>query len=311
MASQRLPAGYGPDLFYTTFPRFESKELAKRYPDFVHESPHNMFLDALTAQGIPGFAILCGLCVAGFGAAWRKRSWWLAAALAGGIVSQQFTVFTAPTALLFFTAMALAAAEHAQNGQAPPHPKALPALLAAVAPLAALGLVYVGARLAIADHELAMVKRALEADDVRAATAAYHDYKTWRLAGTSADVWYSRSLMDVVQRTTDMTVVEQAANRAEEAAESAIHTAEDPFAAWYNLAEIRSVHNDYLGTEQCLREAMAAHPTWFKPHWMLAQVLAMESRLAEAETEAGLAVELDGGKNPEVARTLAQIRSRR
>ena len=43
--------------------------------------------------------------------------------------------------------------------------------------------------------------------------------------------------------------------------------------------------NNMAGTEQCLRAAIAAHPTWFKPHWMLAQVLRLQGR----DQEAGLA----------------------
>jgi hypothetical protein len=40
---------------------------------------------------------------------------------------------------------------------------------------------------------------------------------------------------------------------------------------------------------------------------MLAQVLQTKGHRAEARAEAALAADLDGGKNPEVARTLAQI----
>ena len=39
----------------------------------------------------------------------------------------------------------------------------------------------------------------------------------------------------------------------------------------------------FAGAERSLRSAIAANPTWFKPHWMLAQVLRLDSRLAEAE----------------------------
>ena len=53
-----------------------------------------------------------------------------------------------------------------------------------------------------------------------------------------------------------------------------------------------------------------AHPYWFKPHWTLAEVLALQARGEEAGREARLAVELDGGKDPEVVKTLRQIRER-
>jgi uncharacterized protein HemY len=100
-----------------------------------------------------------------------------------------------------------------------------------------------------------------------------------------------------------MAIAEQAATRATE-------TSEEPFAAWYNLAQICALHNDYNGAESALRRAIAAYPNWFKPHWMLAQQLELVSRLDEAAAEAALAVDLDGGKNPEVAQTLADIRAR-
>jgi O-antigen ligase len=109
-------AGYGPEMFEAAFPRFESAELARAYPDFAYESPHNMFLDALASQGLPGALIVAGVCWLGFRAAWRLRSVrraeaaGLAAALAGIVMSQQFTAFTLPTALAFYGAVALAVA---------------------------------------------------------------------------------------------------------------------------------------------------------------------------------------------------------
>ena len=45
-----------------------------RIPDFAHESPHNIFLDALVGQGIAGIALLAAWCVLGFAAAWKSAS---------------------------------------------------------------------------------------------------------------------------------------------------------------------------------------------------------------------------------------------
>jgi O-antigen ligase len=312
MAAHRLAGGYGPEVFLGLFPHFESKELAKAYPDFVHESPHNIFLDALVSQGTPGFLILGALCVTGFTAAWRLKSVqpavaaYLAAALAAGVVSQQFTAFTAPTALLFFVTIALAVS---LAGKAGP-PRSQP-LFAAAAPLAALVLLYFALRLTMAGHALARTKAAFQSGDLRAVSAEYENYWFWRLPGTSADVWYSRSWMDVARQTTNIGVLEEAVTIAEQAAARATETAEEPFAAWYNLAQINAVHNDAAATERSLRAAIAAHPNWFKPHWTLAQVLRVQVRLEEAEAEAALAVELDGGRDAEVSRTLQEIRAAR
>jgi Tfp pilus assembly protein PilF len=87
-------------------------------------------------------------------------------------------------------------------------------------------------------------------------------------------------------------------------------TAEDLFNAYYNAAEFYASRNDFANTEQNLREAISCAPNWFKAHWMLAQVLAADGRLREAEAEATQGVSLDGGKHEEVTRTLEEIRGR-
>src|ERR1035441_5063742 len=115
MGLARPLAGHGPETFTAAFPHFESAALSRAYPDFAHESPHNIFLDALVGQGIAGPLLLAAWCALGFSAAWKIRgehpdlAACLAAALAAGIVSQQFTVFTIPTAAIFFATIALAA----------------------------------------------------------------------------------------------------------------------------------------------------------------------------------------------------------
>ena len=53
-----------------------------------------------------------------------------------------------------------------------------------------------------------------------------------------------------------------------------------------------------------LRQAIASSPNWFKPHWMLAQVLMTKGHREQALAEGRVAVDLNGGKNPEVARVL-------
>jgi O-antigen ligase len=304
MGARRPVAGYGPEVFLAEFPLFESKALAERYPDFVHESPHNILLDALVSQGVPGLLLLGGFCAVGFWAAWRVKAGWLAAALAAGIVSQQFTSFTMPTLLLLLTTIALAAAAATVRGD----PRRSP-VLAGLAPVLVLALLYFGVRLALADHALAVTKGLMEARDWRAATAEYETYWLWRLPGTSADLWYSRTWMEVARTTPDGRVAEQAMAISRQAAVRATETSEEPFAAWYNLAQIAALQEDFQATENGLRRAAASHPNWFKPHWMLAQQLLLASRLDEAAKEAALAAELDGGQHPEVAQTLAEIRA--
>ena len=298
MGLARPLAGHGPETFTAAFPHYESAALSRAYPDFAHESPHNIFLDALVGQGIAGPLLLAAWCALGFSAAWKIRgehpdlAACLAAALAAGIVSQQFTVFTIPTAAIFFATIALAAG--LATGPAEPvrrFPFGLPFL-------------YFAARLAFADHALSLAQRDLGAGNLSAATAHYD------ASGQTGDLWFSRALLGIAGKAPTVALRLQAFQLADAAGVRATRTAEDPFNAWYSLSAIRAAQNDAAGAERCLRAAIAAHPTWFKPHWMLAQVLRFESSGEEALGEAALAVDLDGGKHPEVARTLQELRLR-
>jgi putative inorganic carbon (HCO3(-)) transporter len=296
MFLHRPLAGYGPETFTAEFPRFESLELARAYPDFVHESPHNILLDAAVAQGLPGLIILCGLLALGF----RTANAGLAAALAAGIVAQQFTVFTLPTALITFLTVALAASENQASRR-----------VSKLAFLPAALLLYAAIRLMVSDHALALTQKSLAAADAASAAAHYSQYQRWRLPGASADLWYSRASLNLAENTANPAVRFQTLIQAAGAGVRATQTAEDPANAWYSLALLYAAQNDAANTEKCLRAAAAASPQWFKPHWTLARLLRLQGRLPEAQSQAETAAQCNAGKNAEVSRTLAEIRAAR
>ncbi len=296
MFLHRPLAGYGPEVFTSEFPRFESARLAAAYPDFVYESPHNMFLDAAVSQGIPGLVLLLGLVALGLRSGHPHPG--LGAALAAGVVAQQFTVFTLPTALITFVTIALAVGERQTTFR-------LPKLALVPVPV----LAYAALCLVVSDRLLATTQRALERGDAASASADYARYGKWRLPGSGGDLWYSRANLNLAGRTANPAIHFQALIQAAASGMRATETAEDPVNAWYSIAMIYAAQNDPAGTERALRAAIAANPNWFKPHWTLAQMLRLEGRGPEARQEAELAVKLDGGKDAEVARTLAQIRS--
>src|SRR4051794_16158253 len=103
LAAGRPVFGHGPETFTAAFARAGSLELARADPDFAHESPHNIFVDALYSAGVPGLLCLLAVCRVG----WRANDAWLAAAFGAGVVAQQFTAFTVPTALLIYAVAAL------------------------------------------------------------------------------------------------------------------------------------------------------------------------------------------------------------
>jgi O-antigen ligase len=305
LAAGHLPAGTGPETFSSEFPHVQSAALSRAYPDFYHESPHNIFLDALTAQGVGGALALAGLVWLGFQAARDSRgvepalAGILGACLFAGLVADQFAVFTAPTALYFYLTVAMLIALGKSDAPA----SRIPLVIAA--PISVAFLVLAG-RLLIADRGLEGVRADLNAGD-RAAAAI--DYSRVRTLGLDADVWYSSQMAEAALKAKD---APEALMRWQQAIESGVRatkTSEDPHNAWYHLAMLHARQNDFEPTEACLRQAIASSPTWFKPHWTLAQVLLAEGRREEAKMEAGLAASLNGGKNPEVVQTLHQIQA--
>ncbi len=298
MGLSRPLLGFGPEVFTAEFPHYQSLELARAYPDFAHESPHNIFLDALVSQGLPGLLLLAALLAQGF----RTRDPALAAALAAGIASQQFTVFTVPTALLTFVTLALSvpsAAVLPVSGT-----RRRPVL--AMAPVS-LALLYCAVRLTVADAALGRTQTHLQAGDARAADASYARYAQWKLPGATAALWYSRALFGLSSHIADPAQRILAVARSGSAALEATESAEDPFNAWYNVAQLAAARNDAAGTERALRAAISANPNWFKPHWTLARLLELQGRRDEALGEAVLALRLDAGKHDEVKRTLADL----
>jgi hypothetical protein len=299
MGLARPIQGYGPEVFTAEFPRYESAALAQAYPDFAHESPHNVFLDALISQGVPGLLLAAALAFLGLRITLRAGHPAFAAAFVAGLVSQQFTVFTISTALLTSLAAVLAI-------EPVPVPPLRRSRAWAMAPFA-LALLYCAVRYTAADAALAATQRSLRTGDLRAAAEHYARYSRWRFPGTSADLWYSRAVFELAGRIPDSAQRIQAVVQSGVAALQAPATVEDPFDAWYNLAQMSAARNDAAGAERALRSAIAAKPQWFKPHWTVAQLLFLQGHTEEAKSEAVLALQLDAGKHPEVRRTLAPI----
>jgi hypothetical protein len=296
--------GFGPETFATQFPRFESVDLARAYPDFYHESPHNIFLDALTTRGILGLLALLGSCgLAVWARKWRARPE-LAAALVASLVCQQFLVFVVATTLYFYLLIALLVAEPGRAGET----RKISKWLVAVSVAASLLFAGFALRLLVADRALAVVDERIAGGDVGGAASEYQAVLHWEPAGAGADLRYSRSMAQLTARTPIFAVRLQAAQEALDAAIRATRTAEDRQNAWYNLATLLADQNDAAMVERSLRNAIAWSPNWFKPHWALAQLLEATSRHHEALIESQVAFDLDGGHDAAVSATWKRLR---
>jgi hypothetical protein len=306
MAMRRPLLGYGPETFTEQFPPFESVELSRAYPDFYQESPHNMFLDALTSRGLLGAFLLLSLCAFALWAARKNAA--LAAGLVAAIICQQFVVLTIPTAVYFYLLIAMLFAGTTSPAQA--EPRKFPRTLVPLAAAIAIVFLIFGARLIIADRSMALAERHIESGDVPAAAAAYRAVKRWAPAGDAGDLRYSRAMTHLASTTAVFATSVAAAAQAVESGIRATQTAEDRQNAWYNLATIAALRNDPGGVESGLRQAIACAPNWFKPHWTLSQFLELAGRHAEARQEAAVAMELNGGHDPEVTESSSRILSR-
>jgi hypothetical protein len=270
--------GSGPETFSALFPQFQSTDLARAYPDFYYESPHNLLLDALTAQGPPGAAILLGWIVLGIRAG-RCRSGYapyLAAALVSVVIGHLFSVLILATALYFYLLVAMLTGAISEP--------AAPRRRWQLGPVSA-ALLFLAARMFLADRSLELARRDLQTGRT---TDAIAQYQKARARGLAADIWYARSIAPAA---------------AEEAMTAATRATagEDAQNANYTVAWLHARSGDVRATERSLRASIACSPNWFKPHWMLSQVLLREGRTEEARAEAGRAGYLNAGKNPEVA----------
>jgi len=120
------------------------------------------------------------------------------------------------------------------------------------------------------------------------------------LPGVDTDLWYSRALYAALAGHPE----------ALQAAERAAARSEQRSNAWYNLAGFYAVRNDFRRTEESLRAAIDWAPQWYKPRWMLAQVLEQAGRTAEAEVQARRAVELYPNGPAEIRNIWERLRAR-
>lgn len=270
MAAHRPLLGYGPETFSVEFLKHESLDLERAFPDFYHESPHNIFLDSLISEGLVGLLPLAAIAAL---AVRRKHP-----GLIAMLVSLQFVSFTAPTELFYYLCAGLALRDAASP----------PQLRFRLWPAAALVFAVFAAYLGAGDVMLVSARSALDRGDFPLAIARIERARAW---GATSDIYFSRRLAGMGHA---------ALPGALQTAAWAPETADDPHNAWVNLAALRALADDAPGVEQALRKGIAAAPAWYRCHWLLAQVLEREGRLPEARAEAQAAVDRDGGKHSEV-----------
>ena len=310
MGVQNWTHGTGPETFSPEYPQYQSVATARAFPNRYNESPHNVYLDALTAQGIPGLLILLMITAVPVACAVRlkgrdRRAGYLTAGFLAALAGNQFFCWTVPTALYFYTTAAILVALPATSRPAPPQPRHRWLSWAASLPLAAVFVVF-AFRLGFADKGLAEVQRLIETNKIDEAAQAYFRVLERRPPGISYDLWYSRTMASAAQDASG-SVNPVALAEAVRAAERACEQSETRHNACYSLAAFHAFRNDIGRTEDSLRAAIDAAPNWYKAHWMLARVLHESGRDEQATSEAARAMELNGGNDTEVTQTWERL----
>jgi O-antigen ligase len=307
--------GTGLETYSAKFPAYLSRELAGAYPNRYYESPHNIFVDALTSQGLAGLLLLIGWTAIAALTAWRLRKFqfpaaaWFAAAFVAALCSNQFLAFTLPTALCFYLSAAVLLVSVVPEPESPVAPQVPRSARLATASTAAVLAIF-ALQLAAADALLARVGRLAASDRIDAAVSQYKQMLRFQPWGASADLWFSRLMMAASQQAGSPADRSRAWDAATQAGERAADHAPERQAARYNLALLYGQQNDAQQAEAALRRTIAIAPAWYKPHWLLAQLLRETNRLDEAIREAELAYELNGGANAEVTETREQLRAK-
>ena len=308
--------GSGPETFTAVFPKFQSRALYTRYPDFQQESPHNVFLDAAVAQGIPGllnllFAVaLGGWCVWTAEEANRDVANILFAGLVACLIFHQFFAFTLPAYCAFVVLISsLVALNSTVTLSQPPLTNRGRVALATSGAVVAVVLLASAAQVIANDHAFARIDSFLKQGNVAGAVEEYHHARRWKLASNSADLWYSQQMAWVTQ-TLPSGQLQQMARA--EALESSRIAFQDPGEDWVLAAYHRAILCASTGRQQeaemVARQMIAEAPNWYQSHWILSRLLAASGRLEEGRREVDLALALAGNTKPAVRQKIDAYR---
>ena len=300
--------GMGLDTYELNFLQAESVELAQLAPDQYAESPHNLFLDSFAATGIPGgllFVALVAMALLAYARTSRAEPLeaGLFAALVAGLVAAQFSGETMTTRLALLTLVAFSVST--------PVALARPAIRSAAGAFASASLLVTlvfGSQLVLADRALFQAAQAASRSDIemvlehgRRARAAFpwtgtHAFAFSRIAGQLL----SGSNLLLGQRMELLAA-------AEESARSGLLHSSQPQTVLVHLASLEVLQGKQQEAQASLTSAMEAAPSWYRPRWLLAVLLASKGQLRQAAEQASAALDLGARIHPEIADSCLRI----
>jgi O-antigen ligase len=256
--------GSGPETFAMEFRAIQSAALSRAYPDFYQETPHNAFLDAASAQGIPGALILVGVFAMGLLRS-RGRQSGFEAALLGILIASMFASFTLVSSMYLWTLAGLGLVLSRD-------PFAGTRRVASFAGFAAGGLFLAAAVVfAVEDRAYADLQDAVDARNVAQAGKDYALATGIAVGMPGYELWSSREFATL-----------HAWDKAATAASLAEERSEERFSAAYQSSVLAVAAGDLTRAESKAREAIRQAPNWYKPHLLLGQILQAMGRGSDA-----------------------------
>lgn len=279
--------GEGPDTFAGEFRKLESPELSRAYPDFVNETPHNIFFDAACAQGIPGMLILIAVFVFGWlhGGDDSLGSG-LRAALLAILISSMFASFTLVEFLYLWTTVGLLVARESGVASEADIKSRFPRVVAFAA---AAVFAVAGLALTAQDMDWARMNTAVAAGDAASAHEAWSGATSISLGLPSYELWASREWATLGRAQAGS---QEPWKFAADAAARAEADGEERFSAAYQASVLAIAANDAARGESEARNAIALAPDWYRAHLLRSQILQFLGRNDEARREANLSLTL-------------------
>ncbi len=271
--------GAGPDTFATAFRAIESVKLSRAYPDFIHETPHNAFIDAACGQGLPGALILAGVFIV---ALKSKGSPGLRAALAAMLVGSMFASLTLVTSMYLWTLAGLLAVGDSPSAR----DGALAQRLRVPAALVGGAFIVFAILLTVQDAAYARLRDAVAAKDMTGAMQSYETATSFISGLPGYELWSSQQWATLGRALGNGPDGAEAWRKAGDAAQLAERRGEDRFSAAYQSAILAVAAADLAGAEVKTRKAILLAPNWYKPHLLRAQILQAMKRNEDAEQEA-------------------------
>ncbi len=203
MSAARPLAGFGPETYLSAFAPYQSEDLSRQFPDYHHESAHNLPLDALTSMGMPGLLLVWAWALVAWFAtvtAWRSSSNIAAPLGAALIASATAGMFSAasPGPLLLSTlviGILIAACPNEAPARVIPTKFAIPG--GALAAVLAIALVAFGAIQTVYEFRLQRFSR-------QPSEATYQLMLAVELPGAADDLYASRMLQFQCQKRTNL-----------------------------------------------------------------------------------------------------------